>query len=39
MVKIDWISKPFMISSFIENDIDGAQKRAAKLFKKVFPIE
>jgi len=39
MVGMDWVSKPFMIATFIENDIDGAQEKAAKIFKKIFPVE
>ena len=39
MVGMDWVSKPFMIATFIENDISGAQEKAAKIFKKIFPVE
>lgn len=39
MVGMDWVSKPFMIATFIENDIAGAQEKAAKLFKKIYPVE
>jgi len=39
MVGMDWVSKPFMIATFIENDISAAQEKAAKIFKKIFPVE